>query len=157
MTLNGLRLPLAGVDSRSDLLRVSRRCERIRYLNSTGTSVKDSARLAISDRHTDSDSGENRYLAVPCSRKIGTNTMQMHSVESRVGTPTSPAPSMIASSSGSPIAHVALDVLDHDRAVIDQDADRQRKAAERHGVERLPADIHDQHGGDDRQRDRRRE
>ena len=31
---------------------------------------------------TDSDSGENRYLAVPCSRKTGTNTMHMHSVDS---------------------------------------------------------------------------
>ncbi len=75
---------------------------RIRYLNSTGTSVKDSTRLASSDTHTGSDSGENRYLAVPCSRNTGTNTMQMHSVASNVGTPTSPAPLMIAASSGSP-------------------------------------------------------
>ena len=39
--------------------------ERIRYLNKTGTSVKDSARLAISDTQTDNESGENRYFAVP--------------------------------------------------------------------------------------------
>ena len=35
--------------------------------------------------HTDSDSGENRYLAVPCSRNTGTNTMQMQSVARNVG------------------------------------------------------------------------
>ena len=100
-------------------------------LNSTGTSVKDSARLASSETHTDSDSGENRYLAVPCSRNTGTNTMQMHSVERNVG---------IADFTGavddglrpaaSPEPHVTLDVLDHHRAVVDQDADRQREAAQ---------------------------
>src|SRR5580692_7960055 len=75
--------------------------ERIRNLNKTGTSVKDNARLAISDTQTESDRGEKRYLAVPWSRKIGTNTMQMHSVASIVGTPTSPAPLIIAFSKGS--------------------------------------------------------
>ena len=58
--------------------------------------MKDSARLAISEMQTDSDSGENRYLAVPCSRNTGTKTMQMQSVESTVGTATSPQPTMIA-------------------------------------------------------------
>src|ERR1700721_373931 len=76
--------------------------ERIRYLNRAGTRVNDSARLASSDTHTDRDSGEKRYFAVPCNRKIGTNTMQMHSVDSIVGTPTSPPPSMIAVSRRSP-------------------------------------------------------
>ena len=40
-------------------------------------------------------------------------------------------------SSGLPIAEVAVDVLDLDRRVIDQDADRQGQAAERHHVERM--------------------
>ena len=99
--------------------------------------VKESARLASSAPMTDSDSGENRYLAVPCSRNTGTKTMQMHSVDRNVGTPTSLAPVTMACCSGSFIADVALDVLDHHRAVVDQDADREREAAERHGVERL--------------------
>ena len=81
--------------------------------------------------------------------------MQMHSVASKVGTPTSPAPSMIASLERLAQADMALDVFDHHRAVVDQDADRERKAAERHGIERLAADVHDQHRGDDRQRNRR--
>src|ERR1700731_500552 len=74
----------------------------MRKANSTGTSVNDSARLAISDTQTDSDKGENRYLAVPCSRNTATNTMQMQSVESAVGTATSPEPETTACRSGSP-------------------------------------------------------
>src|ERR1700747_2703209 len=74
--------------------------EPMRCRNRTGASVKDNARLAISARHTDTDKGENRYLAVPWSRKIGTKTIQMHSVESMVGAPTSPAPLTIASRNG---------------------------------------------------------
>ena len=34
---------------------------------------------------------------------------------------------------------MALDILDHDSPVIDQNANRQRKAAESHGVEGLPS------------------
>src|ERR1700683_5344729 len=78
-------------------------CERMRYSNSTGTMVKESARLASSDRHTDSDSGENRYFAVPCSRNTGTKTMQMHKVAKTVGTATSLAPLTMASAHGSPL------------------------------------------------------
>src|SRR5580704_11240585 len=76
--------------------------ERIKYLNKTGTSVNDSAKLARSDTHTDSDKGEKRYFAVPCNRKIGTKTMQMQRVDNIVGTPTSPAPATMATSKASP-------------------------------------------------------
>ncbi len=44
---------------------------------------------------------------------------------------------MIASVQTFALVQVALDVFDDDRAVVDQDADRERKAAERHGVQRL--------------------
>src|ERR1700728_4635889 len=79
-------------------------CERIRYMNSTGTIVNDSTRLASSDTHTDNDKGENRYLAVPCNRNTGTNTMQMHKVDKNVGTATSLAPFTMARCNGSFIA-----------------------------------------------------
>ena len=59
--------------------------------------MKDSARLASSATITETESGENRYFAVPSSRNTGTNTMQMHRVDRNVGVPTSPAPSTIAS------------------------------------------------------------
>ena len=71
-------------------------------MNSTGTIVKESARLAISATQTDSDSGENRYFAVPCSRNTGTKTMQMQKVASIVGMATSLAPVVMASTNGSP-------------------------------------------------------
>ena len=58
---------------------------RMRMLNSTGTMVKDSARLASSAPMTESESGENRYFAVPCSRNTGTNTMQMHKRRQKCG------------------------------------------------------------------------
>ena len=45
--------------------------------------------------------------------------------------------------------HVALDVFDDDRAVVNEDADRQRKAPQRHGVERLARELDEQHRGDD--------
>src|ERR1700743_1077072 len=76
--------------------------ERMRKANRTGTNVKDSARLAINDTQTDSDRGENRYLAVPCRRNTGTKTMQMHIVESTVGPATSPEPSTMAFHNPSP-------------------------------------------------------
>ncbi len=47
-------------------------------------------------------SGEKRYLEVPCRRKIGTKTMQIESVETIVGKPTSPAPWTMASSRSFP-------------------------------------------------------
>ena len=51
------------------------------------------------------------------------------------------------------LVQVAVDVLDLDRRVVDQDADRQRHAAERHDVERLP----ERHRHDDRHQDRQRD
>ena len=44
---------------------------------------------------TDSDSGENKYFAVPCSKNTGTKTMQVHNVDKKVGIATSFAPATI--------------------------------------------------------------
>ena len=119
-------------------------CERIRYLNSTGTSVNDSSQARDErDEHRQRQRREQIFGGA-CSRKTGTKTMQIDSVESNVGRPTSAAPSTIAVLERLAQPHMPLDVFDHDRGVVDQDADRQRKAAERHGVERLPADIQHQ-------------
>src|SRR5579862_2825989 len=57
---------------------------RIRASNNTGTIVNESTRLASNATITETDNGENRYFAVPCNRNTGTNTIQMHSVESIV-------------------------------------------------------------------------
>src|ERR1039458_4865231 len=100
MAMNGLRRwPSIGALTASPSCG-SEVCERMRYSNSTGTIVKESARLASNDRHTDSDSGENRYFAVPCNRNTGTKTMQMHKVAKTVGMATSLAPLMMAWANG---------------------------------------------------------
>ena len=44
-------------------------------------------------------SGVNRYFAAPDSISTGTNTMQMHSVETKAGTAICCAPSRIARTS----------------------------------------------------------
>ena len=61
--------------------------------------------------------------------------MQMHKVETNAGNAISCAPSRMASSSGLPVSHVAMDVFDRHRGVVHQNADRQRQAAERHQVD----------------------
>src|SRR5438128_690187 len=74
----------------------------MRYLNSIGTSVKDNNKLAANEMITESDRGENKYFAVPVSKKTGTNTTLMHKVARNVGSPTSEAPLVMEDSRGSP-------------------------------------------------------
>ena len=75
---------------------------RISSITSVGTSVRDRMYDAIIAITTASASGTNRKRATPERKNIGTKTMQMHSVETNAGTPISPAPMTIASSSGWP-------------------------------------------------------
>ena len=77
------------------------------------------------------------YLATPVMKTTGTKTMQMHSVETKAGVAICCAPSRMARMIGLPIARLRLDVLDLDRGVVDEDADGERQAAERHHVEGL--------------------
>src|SRR5579864_1096526 len=69
--------------------------ERMRYLKRIGTRVKERARLATREMITESDSGENRYFAVPCSKNTGTKTIEMQRVDKNVGIATSLAPTTI--------------------------------------------------------------
>ncbi len=84
-------------------------------------------------------SGAKRNLATPVRKKIGTKTMQMHSVETKAGTAICWAPSRIARIRVLCMREVAVDVLDLDGGVVDQDADGQGEPAERHRVDRLAA------------------
>ena len=52
------------------------------------------------------------------------------------------------------LRHVAVDVLDLDRRVVDEDADGERHPAERHDVERLAEPRQDDDRHEDRERDR---
>ena len=48
----------------------------------------------------------------------------------------------------------AMGVLDRHRGIVDQDADRERQAAERHRVERVAEEVEHDERSEDRQRDR---
>ena len=51
-----------------------------------GTRVRDRMNEAIMANTTDSAIGTNRNPATPFSMNIGTNTMQMHSRDTKAGT-----------------------------------------------------------------------
>ena len=57
---------------------------------------------------TDSAIGTNRKRATSSRKNIGTNTMQMRSVETNAGTPISPAPTSIASCTVSAVKPAAI-------------------------------------------------
>ena len=99
-------------------------------------------------------SGVNKYRAVPVSSNTGTNTMQIESVATKVGTAICAAPSSTARSSGFRKAKIAVGVLDLDRRVVHQDADRQRQTAERHHVDRLSQQAQHAQRGENGQRNR---
>ena len=60
-------------------------CERSRYIAIVGTSVRDRMNDAIIANTTDIAIGTNRKPAIPGRKNIGTNTMQMHSIETKAG------------------------------------------------------------------------
>ena len=101
-----------------------------------------------------SASGRNRYPATPESWNSGSQTMQMHRgrYESRhhdlVGA---------LDDAGLEIGaafKVAVDVLDDDGGVVHQDADGECQAPQRHDVDGLAEPGQNEHGGQDRERDR---
>ena len=94
----------------------------------------------------------NRYFAGPSRKTTEVNTQLMASVETSVGTAIPAAPCSVAYGSGCAfLGEQAMGVLDGDRGIVDQDADREREAAQRHGVERLAQEVeHDQRGQDRR-------
>ena len=100
-----------------------------------GTSVRDRMNDQIIANITASAIGTNRKRATPCRKNIGTNTMQMQSRETKAGVTIWLAPSRIDGSNVLALLQMIVDVLDRDGGVVDQDADRERQAAQRHDVE----------------------
>ena len=84
---------------------------------------------------TASASGTKRNFATPVRKNMGTNTMQMHSVETSAGTAICCEPSRIARIGVLALRQVAVDVFDCDGGVVHQDADGERQAAEGHEVD----------------------
>ena len=68
-----------------ELIRVQGSCLCSQYMASVGTSVRDSKYEASIANTTASASGTNRNFDMPVSKNIGTNTMQMHSVDTSAG------------------------------------------------------------------------
>ena len=90
MRTNGFR------EVRDASRRSSSVCATSRYRAIVGTSVRESRYDASIAKHTASASGTNRYFATPDRKNIGTNTMQIESVETSAGTAICEAPSRIA-------------------------------------------------------------
>ena len=73
---------------------------------------------------------------MPGMKAIGTNTESSTSVMAMIGAVISPIAFLVASGGESSrlLLHHALDVLDHDDRVVDDDADRQHQRQQRDGV-----------------------
>ena len=102
-----------------------------------GTSVRDRMNDQTMANITASAIGTNRKRATPSRKNIGTNTMQMQSSETKAGVTICCGAVHDGGLDVLALLQVPVDVLDGDRRVVDQDADRKRKTAERHDVQRL--------------------
>ena len=67
--------------------------------------------------------------------------------------PTSSMVLWAASRGRQPVRDIALDVLDHDDGVVDDDADRQHKSEQRQVVQREAERRHEEERADERHRD----
>ncbi len=101
---------------------------------------------------TASASGTNRNFATPVRKNMGTNTMQMHSVETSAGMAISCEPSRIARTRVLALRQVSIDIFDRHGGVVHQNADGQRQAAQRHQVDGFVQRA--QHGDGDQNRER---
>ena len=81
------------------------------------------------------DSALKNWPTTPDSSPSGANTTTVVSVEPTIGAISSPVACSTASAPLA-LAQPAMDVLDHDHGVVDDQADRDRQAAHRHEVDR---------------------
>ena len=101
--------------------------------------------------------GTNRKRATPSRKNIGTNTMQMQSSETKAGVTIWLRAVEDRLLDRLALLQMPVDVLDGHGGVVDQDADREREAAERHDVERLADRRQHDDGAEHRERDRDRD
>src|ERR1700755_1567014 len=100
---------------------------------------------------TASPSGVNRNFAGPSRNTTEVNTQLIARVETMVGTamPAEPCSVAAARLKPRPRTRWVFSML-----IVDEDADRERHAAKRHGVERVAHEVKDDDRCQDRQRDR---
>src|ERR1700757_2963071 len=95
---------------------------------------------------TASPSGVKRNFAGPSRNTTDVNTQLIASVDTMVGTAMPAEPCSVAEARFMPRLRSRW-------GIIDQNADRKRHAAERHGVERVAHEVKDDDRCQDRQRD----
>ena len=120
-----------------------------------GVSVREKPYEASMANTTARPSGVNRYFAGPWRKTTEMNTQLIASVDTNVGTAMPAAPCSVAAGSGMCSSRQqAMGVLDGDRRIVDQDADRQCQSAERHGIDGIAEEVEDDQRRQDGQRDR---
>ena len=102
-----------------------------------GTNVLESRYDEIMAKPTARVSGMNSDRSGSAMMNAGMNTDRMQSNASSRGTAVMRLPwsTAVATFGGAP--HLHVDVLDGHRRLVDEDADRQRHAAQRHDVDRV--------------------
>ena len=95
------------------------------------------------------------WPTMPFTNATGTNTATIVSVVASTLSAISLVPSSAACARRLAALEVLEDVFAHDDRVVDEEADGQRQAEQRHHVQRVAEHVHDEERGDDagRQRD----
>ena len=99
---------------------------------------------------TASPSGVNRNFAGPSRNTTDVNTQLIASVETMRRHRNAGGAVQRRGGKIHAFAAQPMGVLDRHRRIVDQDADRERHAAERHGVERVAHEVEDDDRGQDR-------
>ena len=126
------------------------------FEQSTGTSVTATNSDIASEKITTTDSCRNMMLEMPVRKSSGTNTAMCVRIDARIADQTSSLPSIDA-------GHPVLAVCSMCRNVfssttidgVDDHADAERQAAERHRVQREAGEVEQRERADDRDRNRR--
>ena len=113
-------------------------------------------RLTSTEVATVSAKGRNHSPAPPPMKATGMNTAMIENVVAVTASPISAVPIARRGHAVGAALHVADDVLAHDDRVVDQHADRERQAQQRHEIEREAARPHGDEGGDHRRGQRER-
>ena len=95
-----------------------------------GTSVRDRMNDQTMANITASAIGTNRKRATPVRKNIGTNTMQMHSSDTKAGVTICVGAVHDRGLDLLALFEMPVDVLDRHRRFVDQDADRERQPAQ---------------------------
>ena len=103
----------------------------------TGTKVLERRYDATIEKPTAKRQRHEQRVRRARHEEGGMNTARMQSMASNRGTVVSAVASQRGAGEALAIGEMGVDVLDRDRRFVDQDADGQRQAAERHDVDRL--------------------